>query len=412
MIFKLLLINFNSANLENIKSILCSEYPDIDISVLEIQNDIIDKINTLAPEIILFDLDNDSKTAEQNEKTLRQICNDLSFPVLAFSEEDIYKQAFKLGVINFIHKPFSNTTLISNIRSTLVLLDIQEAIYDKEREIEEKNKRIQFQIENELKQREIIIRKNKEIMADIRYASRIQQAILPNIEYVTEKLHEYFILHQPKSHVGGDFYWLKSLENRKIIAVGDCTGHGISGALMHMLGSVYLSEIINKNKFESASDILNQLRDHVMQSLNQTGEMGEAQDGLDIALCIIDCDKKRLQFAGANNPLYIVRNKELNEIKGDRMPVGIHVNFNKPFTNHIVELESGDQLYMFSDGFADQFGGPKNKKFRYKQFKELLVSVSSEPMNIQKEIINNTHDNWRGDAEQIDDILVFGLKIK
>ena len=179
-----------------------------------------------------------------------------------------------------------------------------------------------------------------------------------------------------------------------------------------MLGAVFLNEIVSGNNFETASDILEQLREHIMKSLNQTGADGETQDGMDIALCIIDCGNQKLQFAGANNPLYLVRNKTLNEVKGDRMPVGIHINFNKPFSNHIVTLESNDKLYLFSDGFADQFGGPFGKKFRYKQFKELLVNISDEPLNIQKEILNNEHDKWRGTADQIDDILVFGLKIK
>lgn len=267
-------------------------------------------------------------------------------------------------------------------------------------------------IENELKQREIIIRKNKEIMADIRYASRIQHAILPGIEFINKNMHEYFILHQPKNHVSGDFYWVSCRGNKKIVAVGDCTGHGLSGALMHMLSSAYLNEIISNGNFETASDILERLRDYIMRSLNQTGELGETQDGLDIALCIIDCENKKLQFAGANNPVYVIKNKELTEIKGNRMPVGIHINFDKPFTNHTVDLESNDQIYLFSDGYADQFGGSRGKKFRYRQFKELLVDISHKPMNIQKEILNNVHDKWRGSLEQIDDILVFGIKIK
>ncbi len=412
MIFKLLVLNFNSTSIEGINSIVNSEYPNIDLYILDQHQDIISDVQAISPEIVLFDLDSQLNHEEKSEKLLYRISHDLNLPVIAFSSKNLHKTAFEAGAINFIQKPFKDVTLISNLKSTLSLIDIQEAIYEKEREIEEKNVRIQFQIENELKQREIIIRKNKEVMADIRYASRIQQAILPSIEYINEHLQEYFILHQPKSHVGGDFYWLNCQGNRKIIAVGDCTGHGISGALMHMLGSVYLNEIINAGIYETASDILEQLRDHIMRSLNQTGELGETQDGLDIALCVVDCNKKKLQYSGANNPLYIIKNKELTEIRGDRMPVGIHVNFDKPFTNQVIDIESDDQIYLFSDGFADQFGGPKNKKFRYKQFKELLVKICHEPMNIQKEILNNSHDKWRGSAEQIDDILVFGIKIK
>lgn len=412
MIFKLLILNFDASYINTIKSGIKTEYPNAEIIILDNHENVFIDINTISPEIVLIDLDNELHINESKQELLHLIAHSLNIAVIAFSSDDKYKQAFDWGAINFIQKPFSDITLLSNIKSTLTLIDIQEAIYDKEIEIEEKNERIQFQIENEFKQREIIIRKNKEIMADMRYASRTQQAILPDIEYINNHLKEYFILHQPKSHVGGDFYWLTTYEDKIILAVGDCTGHGLSGALMHILGSVYLKEIINNGIYKSASDILDQLRDHVMKSLNQTGASGETHDGLDIALCIIDKNQKELQFSGANNPLYIIRDQELIEIKGDRMPVGIHINFDKPFTNHIIDIKDNDQMYMFSDGYADQFGGPNGKKFRYKQFKELLISVSNEPMNIQKEIINNTHDKWRGETEQIDDILVFGLKIK
>ena len=409
---KLLLIDNNTADVEKINSILSTEFPNINIYSTSNQNDILKETKILSPDIIIFDIDYPEDNVDQNLKLLLDILRIKQLPIIVLSSNTDYNKIFKAGAINLIQKPYSEITLISNLKTATDLIDILESIRIKETEIEEKNQKIQLQIENELKQHEIIIEKNKEIMADMRYASRIQQAILPSIEFINKNMGEYFILHQPKSHVGGDFYWASCLGNKKVIAVGDCTGHGLSGALMHMLGSVYLNEIISSRNFETASDILVQLRDHIMKSLNQTGETGEAQDGLDIALCIIDCEDKKLQFAGANNPFYVIRNKELTEIKGDRMPVGIHINFDKPFTNHIVELESNDQIYLFSDGYADQFGGPRGKKFRYKQFKELLVNNSHEPMNIQKEILNNVHDKWRGSLEQIDDILVFGIKIK
>lgn len=404
----LLLVGEDISSVNNINNILRSEFPDIIIHTSILKNNIQELIEANSPDIILFDIE---FTNYKNEQILENLSN-FNTPFIVISPNDDYNKIFKTGAVGFIQKPFTKINLISNFNAIIKFIDLQESVRIKEREIEEKDQRIRFQIENELKQREIIIRKNKEIMADIRYASRIQQAILPNLDFIKENTYDYFILHQPKSHVSGDFYWLSCLGDKKVIAVGDCTGHGLSGALMHMLGSVYLNEIVSKGDFETASDILDQLRDHIMHSLNQTGESGEAQDGLDIALCIIDCETKKMQYAGANNPIYIIRNKELIEIRGDRMPVGIHINFNKPFTNHLIDIKSNDQLYLFSDGYADQFGGPKGKKFRYKQFKELILSISDKPMDIQKEIINNTHDKWRGSAEQIDDILVFGLKIK
>jgi serine phosphatase RsbU (regulator of sigma subunit) len=411
MSFSLLLIEENITEAKEIISIIRDDYKEIEIIHKQaVEN--IGEVSEISPDIILFDIDSDSVHIAENIELISLLQEQRQLPLIVTSKIRDYNKIFTSGTINFIPKPIDFTVLISNLRSSIHVVKMLKPIHLKEKEIQEKNERIEFQIQNELKQREIIIKKNKEIMADIRYASRIQHAILPNLEFIQKNTKEYFILHQPKSHVSGDFYWMSNAGNKKIIAVGDCTGHGLSGALMHMLGSVYLNEIVSKNKFETASDILNQLRDHIMLSLNQTGESGEAQDGLDIALCVIDCDQKKLQFSGANNPLYIIRNKELIEIKGDRMPVGIHINFDKPFTNHLVDIESDDKIYLFSDGFADQFGGPNGKKFRYKQFKELLLDISDHPMSIQKEMLNNAHDKWRESLDQIDDILVFGIKIK
>lgn len=412
MTHKVLLIIDRKIDIDKISDILKSHFSNTEVYPTSNDNNLLDKVESVMPDIIIFDIDYVEDQLNNNLSVIIQILRIKQFPIIVLSSTEDYNKVIKSGVINFIQKPYSDIILASSFRTSVNLIQILKSISLKEQKIEEKNQRIQLQIKNENNQREIIIRNNKEIMADIRYASRIQQSILPNVTIINEFFNEYFILHQPKSHISGDFYWVSKQNKKKIIAVGDCTGHGISGGLMHMLGSVYLNEIVSNGNFKTASDILEQLRDHIMKLLNQTGEMGETQDGLDIALCIVDDDNTKLQYAGANNPLYLLRNKGITEIKGDRMPVGIHINFNKPFTNHIVDLESNDQVYLFSDGYADQFGGPMGKKFRYKQFKELLISISHEPMNIQKEILNNVHDKWRGTLEQIDDILVFGIKIK
>ena len=409
---KILLINIERQSSEKIEFVLKKEFPQVTIEALESTSLLLKHLDKIKPDIVLYDFDISEVEMKENLELLKIIGKEYRLPVIALSSSDNYSLLLNYGAVNFIHKPYIDITLISNINTAINLIDILKTIDLKEKIINEKDQRIQFQIENELKQREIIIKQNKEIMADIRYASRIQHAILPQLEQMEVFFHEYFILHQPKRHISGDFYWTYCNGTKKIVAVGDCTGHGVSGALMHMLGNAYLNEIAASNNYKTASDILEQLREHVMNSLNQTGESGEAQDGMDIALCIIDCENKKLEYAGANNPIYIIRDKELTEFRGDRMPVGIHINFNKPYTNHIVDLKSQDQIYLFSDGYADQFGGPKGKKFRYKQFQELLVKNCHEPMNIQKEILNNVHDKWRGQLEQIDDILVFGLKIK
>jgi serine phosphatase RsbU (regulator of sigma subunit) len=408
-----LLIISNQQNDVNIVSdIIKSNFPDVSFFEVNCINNLYSKIEEYSPDFIILDIDFPELKFREGLLLITEILSFRKLPIIVISETDNYNEIYDAGAINFIQRPFSESTLISNTATAIKLIDNFKSIEQQQDEIDAKDKRIQFQIENELKQRELIIRKNKEIMADIRYASRIQQAILPNLDFISNSIEEYFILHQPKNHVSGDFYWVSNIGDQKIIAVGDCTGHGISGGLMHMLGAVYLNEIVSRNKFRTASGILEQLREHIIKSLNQTGQSGEAQDGLDIALCIIDCTKNELQFSGANNPLYLIRKNELQEIKGDRMPVGIYLTFNNPFTNHVIKLYADDQLYLFSDGYADQFGGPKGKKFRYKQFKELILQHSHEPMIIQKEILNNVHDKWRGSLDQIDDILVFGLKIK
>ena len=179
---------------------------------------------------------------------------------------------------------------------------------------------------------------------------------------------------------------------------------------MSMLGIAFLNDIVNKQEQIDASKILNQLRNEIIQALGQTGLEGQSKDGMDMALCIIDREKNTLQFAGANNPLYHVRNKELMETKGDKMPVSIHERM-PSFASHTISLEKGDALYLFSDGYPDQFGGPKGKKFMYKLFKELLMDISDKSMLEQAKILEQTMEDWQGTFEQIDDMVIIGIRI-
>ena len=259
-------------------------------------------------------------------------------------------------------------------------------------------------------QRDQIFQQKQEITDSIMYASRIQTAILPPEKFLDE-LADHFILYKPRDIVSGDYYWMTQKDNKTIVVVADCTGHGVPGAFMSMLGISFLNEIVNKGDSTQPNDILNNLRDNVVNSLHQTGEEGEQQDGMDLALCVIDNDKTRLWFAGAYNPLFLIRDGELTEVKPDKMPIGIHKEKTDPFTNNEVPIRKGDAIYMFSDGYVDQFGGPKAKKFMSKNFKDLLVSIHNDPMKDQKEFLDSTIENWKGDVEQIDDILVMGLRI-
>jgi len=259
-------------------------------------------------------------------------------------------------------------------------------------------------------QRDQIFQQKQEITDSIHYASRIQTAILPP-ETFLDNLDDHFILYKPRDIVSGDYYWMTQKDNKTIVVAADCTGHGVPGAFMSMLGISFLNEIVNKGESTEANEILNSLRANVVNSLHQTGEEGEQQDGMDLALCVIDNDRTKLWYAGAYNPLYLIRKGELTEIKPDKMPIGIHKEKSESFKNNVVPIQKGDALYMFSDGYVDQFGGPKAKKFMSKNFKELLISIHKKAMNQQKEILDNTIEDWKGNVEQIDDILVMGLRV-
>lgn len=295
-----------------------------------------------------------------------------------------------------------------------------------------------------IRQRDELIQQRNEILDSIVYARRIQQAVLPPEEIFSQIFTESFILYKPRDIVSGDFYWITQKENHVVIAGADCTGHGVPGAFMSILAISFLNEIITKERVLKASLILNQLRDNIKKSLRQKGLEREPKDGLDIALCIINTETLEVQYAGANSPLFIVRptdenygknqaeaifknyknisnaqyrinrfsNCHLLQVKADRMPIGIHIKEKKSFTNHELQLQKNDIIYLFSDGYIDQFGGREGRKFMKKRFKQLLVDLHRKPFEKQKDILDNTIEEWQGfEYKQLDDMLVMGVKI-
>lgn len=283
--------------------------------------------------------------------------------------------------------------------------------------LKEQNEQINLQKTEIEIQRDLANQQKKDITDSIEYAKRIQSALLPPLNFIKRNLPEHFILFKPRDIVSGDFYWMMNKDGKIIIAAADCTGHGVPGAFMSMLGTAFLNEIVtkiveNKHIYSlQANEILNQLRNYIIDSLHQTGAENESKDGIDMSLCIIDSEKQKIQFAGAHNPLYIIRNNKLEVIKGDRMPVSIHKNANESFTNHEINLNANDLIYLFSDGYYDQIGGPQHRKFMSRKFQELLLEIHQNPMETQKEILNKTIEDWRGDYMQLDDILVIGIKL-
>jgi serine phosphatase RsbU (regulator of sigma subunit) len=283
-----------------------------------------------------------------------------------------------------------------------------ETIIKASEEIAQKN------IEINHKKDEIVLQ-NKEITESITYASIIQKAVLTAPASFYSVFPEHFIYVKPRNILSGDFYWIRESEGIFYIAGADCTGHSLAGALLSMLAVSFLNDIIAQKKSYSAAYILNELREHIIESLHQTGEFGEAHGGMDIVLCIVDPKLSKMQFAGAFNPLYIVTSDtstgkpELIEYKGDSMPVGIYMK-NDPFTNHLIDLHDGDQIYIFSDGFIDQFGGPKNKKLLSKNFKNLILDASQYPICEQRNFLKSAFTEWQGENQQTDDVLLMGIR--
>jgi len=251
----------------------------------------------------------------------------------------------------------------------------------------------------------------KQITDSIEYASRIQSAVLPPADFISGIIPEHFIFYKPLDIVSGDFYWISEKDGKTIIAAVDCTGHGVPGAFMSMLGFAFMNEIVNKEKNLVPNVILNQLREYVKESLHQTGKENETKDGMDIALCIIDKKKNTLEFAGAYNSLLLFRGSEIITLKADRMPIGIHLSEKMSFTNHEMEIKTGDSIYIFTDGFIDQFGGKEGRRFKINAFKELLMSIQDYSMNDQKKAIERKYFEWKGNFEQIDDILIVGVRL-
>jgi serine phosphatase RsbU (regulator of sigma subunit) len=297
----------------------------------------------------------------------------------------------------------------------LILLALILAVYSRMRYIRRTNEKIN---------------KQKELITDsITYAQRIQSAILPSDEVMAELLPDHFVLYRPKDIVSGDFYWIKEVQDHLIIVGADCTGHGVPGAFMSMLGITMFNDLIGDRCFDAPGAILDRLRENVKEMLVQQGNTDEQKDGMDLAIAVYNKTTREIHFSGANNPLYIIRKKSqpeqkdlepfasldngdyrLFELKGDKQPIGTHWE-ETPFRTTSVKLRDEDSFYMFSDGYIDQYGGENRKKFKSMNFKKLLLSVQKESMEKQRQTLEETFDQWKGPHEQIDDIIVLGVRI-
>lgn len=303
-----------------------------------------------------------------------------------------------------------------------ILVNQRNEITIKKEALQEQNIEIIAQRDNLQEQNKIVEAQKRQITSSIAYASKIQNAILNHANDIIAVAPEHFILFYPKDIVSGDFYWFKQIhvqgKKLNIATVVDCTGHGVPGAFMSILGALFLNKIVSEfNSNTKASDILNRMREEVKTLLHQNQADKMVKDGMDMALVIIDEEEKKIQYAGAHNPMYVIRNPEgkpankIEEFGGDKMPIGVYVKEKESFTNHIININSGDLIYLFTDGYYDQFGGENTEKLKKSNFKAILSKNAHLPLKQQKQALKKSLFSWRGNHEQIDDITVIGIKV-
>jgi len=367
--------------------------------------------------LVVFIVSLDLKTTTKNTILLYFIPVVIFIVILSLFYEVEKAQFLKLAnlfpiiIIGFVANRLHNSKTFQIFKTNYLLEKEKQLSDDLYAETLVMNEDLSQKNEEIISQHDEIEQQHKFITDGINYAKRIQEAMLPKKDIFDKYFQEYFIFYQPKDVVSGDFYWVEKIEDEIICAIADCTGHGVPGAMVSMLGISLLNKVTTQKISLKASEIMEQLRIEVKKSLKQTGEdFHESNDGMDMALCVINIKTKKLQFSGANNSLYILRNKELITLKADKQPISVYIK-EKEFTNYEFQLQKDDILYAFSDGYADQFNS-ENQKFQKSNLKKLLIEIAENKLPKQKELLEKEHKNWKSSTDQTDDILVAGIKIK
>jgi CheY-like chemotaxis protein len=296
---------------------------------------------------------------------------------------------FDLGAVDYVVKPFNQKELIARVKTQIEIKRGRDEIAKNLEEIEYKNKLITYSIQ---------------------YAHTIQAAVLKASQDGSDFFPEMFCLIMPKDIVSGDFYWFHRIDNKLLVGVFDCTGHGIPGAFMSILGVTLLNETVIREKIDDPHLILNRLREKIIDALGQKGIISEVRDGMDGSIISYDPMSRKLVYSGAYNPIYLIRNNKIIELKGDRMPLSHHAKMTD-FSSHEIKTKPNDLVYLFTDGFVDQFGGQEATKFSTAQFKKILIEYHKNSLEVQKQLLLDAYLNWRGKEEQVDDITIVGLKL-
>lgn len=393
---KILLLEDNPADAELISRELSKSGMLFSMHVVDTREDFIIGLNNFEPDIILSDHSLPSFNSLEAFAIVNKNYNIPFVLVTGSVSEEFAVTCMKAGVNDYIIKD-SLTRLpaaVNNILEGNVLKREKEAVEELHRQLKNAFKEIE--------------EKNKAITDSIVYARRIQEAMLPEASRLDELVSGWFIFNQAKDIVSGDFYWFEKCQDQLIIAVADCTGHGVPGALMSVVGTGLLNRIVNEKHITKPSEILQHLNDGICRFFRKN----EGKDGMDIALCSIDLNTHRVEFSGANRPLWIMHQGGLEEISPTKLPIGgLRDADSREYRTHLLQAEPGDMVYLFTDGIMDQFGGEKNKKLMKKRFRSFIASLRFKHMIEQKVIIENYINDWKGEHEQVDDILIVGLKI-
>jgi len=343
------------------------------------------------------------------EKILMEYPDCMRMIVTQMSDKDTIIEAFNKGhIYRYVAKPWNEEELKMSIDSAMEVYNLKIQNRDLINYLEDAKRNLEHKV---LERTREIEQQRVKITDSIRYASRIQRALMVPSDELKKIMPSHFVLNKPKDIVSGDFYWVSKDGERLFIAVADCTGHGVPGAFMSILGINLLNEIVNNLDNPGAGTILNELREQTIKALGQTGQRDEAKEGLEMALCVVDFSKGLIQFAGAFQPLYLISEGDLSVIPGDRMPIGLYGEEQSPFSNKEVSFRENDMIYLFTDGYVDQIGGLDRKTFKTIRLKKLLKEIWKRPLQEQQSILREEHEIWRAGQEQIDDILVLGVRL-
>lgn len=413
--FKILIVDDIARNVQVLTNLLTLE----DYQTFSVYNgkDAIKEVEKNKYDLLLLDIMMPEMSGYEVAEHLKKEPKYKDIPIIfitAIAETENIVKGFESGGVDYITKPFSETELLARLKTHLELKNSKDIIAKNYKHLEKQKHEIEYQ--------------NIEIKAGINYASKIQNALLPSKNTRYSLLPDHFLIWHPKAIVSGDFYWMKKINDHVITAIVDCTGHGVPGAFMSLLGITFLNEIVNEQNICYPNIILNTLREQIKIALGQNTSNSETKDGMDVALISLNTEKKKLHYSGANNSIYIIRSKDLPIIEAERIKITSNTNYNlfqvlhdaMPIGVYHIELDfsvqnidvlEGDQIYAFTDGYIDQFGGKKNKKFKSKQFKNLLLDNCHKNIGEQKKTICETFKNWKAENEQVDDILIIGFKI-